>query len=222
MAFGFNTGSKQLNNYYEAYYEILGKYYDYICKSAPRSNPFKTSVLPSIKAAVASTRGVYLTGAYDKYYAKLYKSFLSPKGIKKAFKGYNLAGVDVSGVLRKFGFSTSRKARLALEPTEDRASILVTTDRKVPAMAALQSDRLINFADTPKKHGHGTSAKARLVADRQILDDPQGNDQRQLGAPLMLATNSKASGLGALQRQTGDGGRDPHPLHHGLAMDSLI
>ncbi len=113
MAFGFNTGLKVLDNYYEAYFSVIKQYYKIAYKSIPGGNPFNSAILPTIKSTIANTRGIYLSGAYNNYYANLYKSFLSKKGIKKAFSGYNLSGVNTAKILKKFGFGAASKSRLA-------------------------------------------------------------------------------------------------------------
>jgi len=99
MAFGFNTGPKVLDNYYEAYFSVIKQYCKIAYKSIPGGNPFNSAILPTIKSTIANTRGIYLSGAYNNYYANLYKSFLSKKGIKKAFSGYNLSGVNTAKIL---------------------------------------------------------------------------------------------------------------------------
>lgn len=79
-----NTGSKQPNWHCQAYCEVLKQHQDSTYHSAAENYLFQATVLPSAKAAIARTESVDLTGTHDTCTTKLYKSFLSPKGIRKS------------------------------------------------------------------------------------------------------------------------------------------
>lgn len=152
MAFGFNTGLKVLDNYYEAYFSVIKQYYKVTYKSVPGGNPFNSTILPTIRSTIASTRGIYLSGAYNNYYANLYKSFLSKKGIKKAFSGYNLSGINTAKILKKFGFGAASKSRLdsdfRTETSLERGSTTASTSERQPRRDQDRFDAITGQAAT--------------------------------------------------------------------------
>lgn len=107
---GFNTGSKWLDRYFEAYYEVIECYFDNL--SAPGidyTSYYDDYILPAAKLAAES-----LKNAFDNpYYKELYKSydqyFFNNTSWDQIWDGYGYAGCDVEGIIKKWGFSTSKK-----------------------------------------------------------------------------------------------------------------
>ena len=108
---GFNTGSKWLDHYFEAYYEVIECYFDNL--SAPGidyTSYYDDYILPAAKLAAES-----LKNAFDNpYYKELYKSydqyFFNNTSWDQIWDGYGYAGCDVESIIKKWGFSTSKKA----------------------------------------------------------------------------------------------------------------
>jgi hypothetical protein len=110
MAFGFDTGSTWFDRYMEAYWEVVGAYYQSLGVLAGMDyyrDVFEATVVPAIREAVQSTKGVYAAEYLDQYYESVYKNYFNENPLEAIFSGYDVAGVDVGKILAKWGFTTA-------------------------------------------------------------------------------------------------------------------
>ena len=113
MAIGFNTGSKWLDRYYEAYYEVIECYYKNLGKTYGNYgynyyNVWRQSVLPVAKSLANSTRGQYKSSYYNNYYENLYKNYFNKNSWDSIWSGYGYGGCDVDRILGRWGFSDKK------------------------------------------------------------------------------------------------------------------
>lgn len=107
---GFDTGSKWLDRYFEAYYEVIECYFEnFSATSINYTSYYDDYILPAAKLAAES-----LKNAFDNpYYKELYKSydqyFFNNTSWDQIWDGYGYAGCDVESIIKKWGFSTRKQ-----------------------------------------------------------------------------------------------------------------
>ena len=116
MAVNFDTGSKWLDNYYEAYYEVIECYYDSLDKqyggnqyyNYDWSNYYDQNILPSAKQLAASTKGIYSSKYYNDYYEDFYKDYFSKNSWDTIWTAYGYGDCDVDKIIKRWGFSSKK------------------------------------------------------------------------------------------------------------------
>jgi len=108
---GFDTGSKWLDRYFEAYYEVIECYFDNL--SAPGINYtsyYDDYILPAAKLAAESLKNAFDNPYYKDLYKAYDKYFFNTTSWDQIWEGYGYAGCDVEGIIKKWGFSTNTKS----------------------------------------------------------------------------------------------------------------
>ena len=72
--FGFDTGSKWLNNYYEAWYEIWDTYFKRTYGNGALYDSMRSSLVSSKDTINSTHKSIYAyTSTLDSYYSSYYK-----------------------------------------------------------------------------------------------------------------------------------------------------
>jgi hypothetical protein len=109
---GFNTGSDWLDRYYEAWYEIIDKYYK---KLAPNSNYYKSNYRSIVRDAVKTVNAEAKRTGFD-FYSRLddyYKNYYSDWDWFGSARAYLGLGINVAKIARKWGFQISKQSKIS-------------------------------------------------------------------------------------------------------------
>ena len=114
MTVGFDTGSKWLDNYYEAYYEVIECYYKTLDKTSSSqyfdySDYYKNTLLPAAKQVAASLKILYGNEYYNNYYKDYYKDYFNKNSWDTIWADYGYGDCDVNKITKKWGFSSNKK-----------------------------------------------------------------------------------------------------------------
>ena len=119
MTVNFDTGSKWLDNYYEAYYEVIECYYDSLDKQYSGnqyynydwSNYYDQNIVPSAKQLAASTKGIYSSKYYNDYYEDFYRDYFNKNSWNTIWSAYGYGDCDVDKIVKRWGFSSNKDTK---------------------------------------------------------------------------------------------------------------
>ena len=178
MAIGFNTGSKWLDRYYEAYYEVIECYYKNLNNSYYNyGNYYKQYILPAAKSLARSYKGLYKSSYYNKYWEDYYKDYFNKNSWSSIWSGYGYGGCDVDKILGRWGFSDKKSGKSGgskgKKSKKNKFDTISPPNRYTPKYA----DRITNFnpsKDTLKidkdLFGVGKRASYKSARNKKALD----------------------------------------------------